>query len=126
MNLNNRLRGLSRDMLSRSHRATTVVTSILALGMLGSAGLAAAASAPAQASSGPYMNTSWWMDVSPGGTPEYYLTKGTPVEMVCWTRGPSADGTQKWFYVGDENYPYPFGYVPANAVSNQISTPLCG
>jgi hypothetical protein len=72
------------------------------------------------------MNTSWWMDVSPGGTHEYYLTKGTPVEMVCWTRGPSADGTQKWFYVGDENNPHPFGYVPANAVSNQISTPLCG
>jgi hypothetical protein len=93
--------------------------------LLSSLGPAIAASSPALAS-GSYMNTTWSMDVSPGGTAEYRLTAGTPVEMVCWTRGPSADGTQKWFYVGDENYPYPFGYVPANTVSNQISTPLCG
>jgi hypothetical protein len=106
--------------------SASVVTCVLGLALLGSLGVSSAAAGPAQASSGSYMNTGWWMDVSPGGTPEYYLTKGTPVEMVCWTRGPSADGTQKWFYVGDENNPHPFGYVPANAVSNQISTPLCG
>jgi hypothetical protein len=72
------------------------------------------------------MNTTWTLDASPGGTSVYLLTKGTPVDMVCWTEGPSADGTKKWFYVLDLNSPYAYGYVPANAVSDQTSTPLCG
>jgi hypothetical protein len=110
----------------RPRRRTASLTSAaVALGLLSWGGLACLASAPAQAS-GPYMNTTWALDASPGGTAVYRLTQGTPVDMVCWTRGPSADGTQKWFYVLDENSPYPYGYVPANAVSNQTSTPLCG
>jgi hypothetical protein len=118
------IKGIAASRPARRFRARTAGAA-LAMALFASGAAAITAATPALAS-GPVMNTGWSLDVSPGGTAEYYLTSGTPVEMVCWTRGPSADGTQKWFYVGDERSPYPFGYVPANAVSNQISTPLCG
>ena len=59
-----------------------------------------------------------------GGWPVH---AGTSVTMSCWTTGPTQLGTAKWFYINSNAYPYPAGYVPANAVtvSNQAVVGHC-
>jgi hypothetical protein len=103
------------------------IGSSLALCLLGSAGAVALSEMPASASSGSYMVQQETPEQTPGGSTlgEWPIPKGGSVTMECWTRGPNVDGSQKWFYVDSNVYPYPDGYVPANSVGNQSSVGLC-
>jgi hypothetical protein len=108
------------NWLAARKKLATVALAIAAIST------AAMAAAPAAEASGPEMTKSTWLETSPGGFPDYWLTSKTPVEMICWTRGPNTDNTQKWFYIESENSPHPYGYVPATTVNPQIAVPLCG
>jgi hypothetical protein len=75
----------------------------------------------------PNMTTSWKPWVSPRSQGAQYWTigRGTIVDMRCWTTGATQLKTAKWFYVISTKYPYTRGYVPANAVGNQIVVGRC-
>lgn len=82
---------------------------------------------PAAASGSSYMVKGWTPDGSPGGCGcgNWEIVKNTPVTMRCWTTGPYADGTGKWFYIESNAYPFTEGYVPANAVGSQTTVGHC-
>lgn len=76
----------------------------------------------------PTMSTSWAPWSSPnsrGPADNWTIARGTSVDMRCWTTGANRLGTAKWFYVTSQGYPYTSGYVPANAVANQITVGRC-
>lgn len=75
----------------------------------------------------PVMSTSWipWMSPTSPGTQYWTISKGTRVNMICWTTGVNRLNTAKWFKVASLAYPYTTGYVPANAVANQITVGHC-
>jgi len=104
-----------------------IVGSSLALCLMGSAAAVALAEAPASASSGPYMVQQETPEQTPGGSTlgEWPIPKGGSVTMTCWTEGPNVDGSQKWFHVDSNVYPFPDGYVPANSVGSQSKVGLC-
>ena len=116
---------MSRGSRTTSLVALTVAGCTAALVMTGPS-----AWANTRAGAGSYMNTPWCADVVPGDCSGFIIGKGVTVWMNCWTTGPSADGTGKWFDVtvnnnGGKGYGVT-GYVPANAVSNQwTSSPSC-
>ncbi len=63
--------------------------------------------------------TTWtpWVSPTSAGSQVWPIPAGTRVDMRCWTTGVSRLGTSKWFYVRSTAYPFPSGYVPANAVA---------
>ena len=72
--------------------------------------------------------TPWSNPNNPGSAYAWNWTinAGTTVRMECWTTGVVRLNTGKWFKVASQAYPFPEGYVPANAVSNQwLSSPHC-
>jgi hypothetical protein len=75
----------------------------------------------------PYMSTDWvaWASPTSQGANYWTIKKGTRVDMRCWTTGATRLSTSKWFYVKSLSYPYTQGYVPANAVADQISVGRC-
>lgn len=76
----------------------------------------------------PSMSTTWTPWVSPtrkGSTSNWSVKSGTAVDMRCWTTGASQLGTSKWFKIKSTKYPFTTGYVPANAVKEQISVGRC-
>jgi hypothetical protein len=75
----------------------------------------------------PTMSTDWapWNSPWSQGSQYWTVKRGTRVDMRCWTTGASRLGTSKWFYIVSQAYPYTRGYVPANAVSSQITVGRC-
>ncbi len=75
----------------------------------------------------PVMSTSWvaWASPTSQGSNVWTIAKGTRVDQRCWTTGVSRLNTSKWFYVISQSYPYTRGYVPANAVGEQIAVGHC-
>ena len=75
----------------------------------------------------PKMSTSWapWTRPTSQGNQYWTIAKGTRVDMRCWTTGASRLNTSKWFYVVSKSYPFTRGYVPANAVADQIVVGRC-
>ena len=75
----------------------------------------------------PAMSTSWapWNSPNSQGAQYWTVSSGTSVDMQCWTTGATRLGTAKWFYVISQSYPFTRGYVPANAVRNQITVGHC-
>lgn len=76
----------------------------------------------------PTMSTDWipWESpTSPGSTNHWTITRGTRVNMQCWATGATRLGTSKWFKVQSLSYPYTRGFVPANAVAQQITVGRC-
>ena len=86
--------------------------------------------------SGSYMTTAASMPPSPQIIPTwlapiegvFVIGAGSPVRMNCWTTGPYASGTSKWFQVTDMNTSRGYGvtgYVPATAVGGQTGVGYC-
>lgn len=76
----------------------------------------------------PRMSTDWVPWDSPtnrGSANQWTIHKGTRVNMVCWSTGARRLNTRKWFRVESTKYPYPEGFVPANAVTQQIRVRHC-
>jgi len=75
----------------------------------------------------PRMSTNWapWMSPWGQGSQYWTVTAGTRVDMRCWTTGAYKLNTSKWFYVRSQSYPFTQGYVPANAVTSQVSVGHC-
>ena len=75
----------------------------------------------------PYMTTAWtpWNSPTSQGAQYWTISAGTRVDMRCWTTGASRLGTSKWFSVISQAYPFTRGYVPANAVGDQITVGHC-
>jgi hypothetical protein len=75
----------------------------------------------------PYMSTAWapWNSPTSQGSQVWTIAKGTKVDMQCWTTGATQLGTAKWFRVVSQSYPFTRGYVPANAVGQQITVGHC-
>jgi hypothetical protein len=75
----------------------------------------------------PVMTTTWypWSSPTLKGFSVWPINNGTAVDMRCWTTGANQLGTAKWFYVQSQVSPFTAGYVPANAVGNQIIVGHC-
>ena len=75
----------------------------------------------------PSMSTDWvpWVSPTSQGAQYWTITRGTRVDMRCWTTGATRLNTGKWFYVVSQGYPFTKGYVPANAVADQITVGHC-
>jgi hypothetical protein len=75
----------------------------------------------------PVMTTTWypWLNPTSRGFSQWAINSGTAVDMQCWTTGATQLGTAKWFYVKSQVSPFTSGYVPANAVGNQIIVGHC-
>jgi hypothetical protein len=73
------------------------------------------------------MSTSWtpWASPWSQGAQYWTISQGTRVDMRCWTTGATRLNTAKWFKVRSTAYPFPEGYVPANAVTSQIIVGHC-
>lgn len=75
----------------------------------------------------PTMSQPWvaWTSPNSQGAQYWTIQAGTRVDQRCWTTGANRLGTSKWFYVISQRYPYTRGYVPANAVTQQITVGHC-
>lgn len=75
----------------------------------------------------PSMSTTWtpWSSPTSKGLQMWSISRGTRVDMQCWTTGATQLNTGKWFRVRSLAYPFTSGYVPANAVASQIVVGHC-
>src|SRR4051794_5014764 len=60
------------------------------------------------------------------GTGFYFVTPGyTSVRMICWTTGPYAHGSSKWFKISTTYSDRGWAYTPANDVIFQTTVGHC-
>ena len=115
---------------STDHRRGVLVRFVIGafalIGLLVGAGIAAV---PAGASGSSVMLQSeplrWGPSTDYSNT--WTASKGTPIQMICWTDSQWYDGSNRWFEVrgSSPNFSYQEGYVPANSVGNQSSVGHC-
>lgn len=110
-----------------------VVVTVAAAAIAGGVGVASAEAATSgrcsssSATCSPRMSRDWtpWNTPKNRGASVWTISKGTRLDVKCWTTGATQLKSNRWFFVTSQAYPFTNGYVPANAVKSQIKVGHC-